>query len=195
MNAKTGKTYTTAVVLIPPEDVWEPIQKLRRVYDRHFDRWMPHLTLLYPFAERQEFPQVIPILATATAKVEPFRLRLARFDHFRHQRSCTIFLLPDPESHVINLHASLIEATPDYNDTTKYAGGFHPHLSIGQFQHQSVQQDEQRLQSEWTPIQFEVKQISVIYRAPETGERFVVSETLTLGSAKTYAVPALNKAK
>jgi len=50
MNVKTGKTYTTAVVLIPPEDVWEPIQKLRRVYDRHFDRWMPHLTLLYPFA-------------------------------------------------------------------------------------------------------------------------------------------------
>ena len=48
----TNKTHTTAVVLIPPEEVWEPIQALRRAHDRNFDRWMPHITLLYPFAER-----------------------------------------------------------------------------------------------------------------------------------------------
>ena len=68
-----NKTHTTAVVLIPPEEVWEPIQGLRRVYDRNFDRWMPHITLLYPFAEREDFSHVTPILETVAAQIKPFQ--------------------------------------------------------------------------------------------------------------------------
>ena len=44
-----NKTHTTAVVLIPPESVQPPIQAIRSVHDRNFLRWMPHITLLYPF--------------------------------------------------------------------------------------------------------------------------------------------------
>ena len=51
------KTHTTAAVLIPPEDVWGPIQAIRREHDRQFRRWMPHITLLYPFRPREQFPQ------------------------------------------------------------------------------------------------------------------------------------------
>ena len=40
-------THTTAVVVIPPDDAWPPIQALRQRYDRQFRRWMPHITLLY----------------------------------------------------------------------------------------------------------------------------------------------------
>jgi hypothetical protein len=40
------KTHKTAVVVIPPDDLWAPIQALREKYDRHFRRWMPHITLL-----------------------------------------------------------------------------------------------------------------------------------------------------
>ena len=75
----------------------------------------------------------------------------------------------------------VLKALPAYDDTAKHPGGFHPHLSIGQFQHQRVRDNQQQFQSEWTRIQFEVKEISFIYRAPETAERFVVAETFTLG--------------
>lgn len=177
----TNKTHTTAVVLIPPEEVWEPIQALRRVYDRNFDRWMPHITLLYPFAEREAFPQVTPILETVAAQIKPFQCHLSHFDHFRHRRSCTIFLRPVQEEPVIDLHVSLLKALPDYDDTSTYPGGFHPHLSIGQFQHQQVQRDQQKLQSDWTPLEFEVKEVCIISRTPETANRFVVEETLSLG--------------
>lgn len=176
-----NKTHTTAVVLIPPEEVWEPIQGLRRVYDRNFDRWMPHITLLYPFAEREDFSHVTPILETVAAQIKPFQCDLSQFDHFRHRRSCTIFLRPIPEESVIDLHASLLKALPDYDDTATYPGGFHPHLSIGQFRHQQVQRDQQKLQSNWTPLEFEVKTVFVINRTPETANRFVVVETLALG--------------
>ena len=181
MKSTTVKTYTTAIVLIPPDEVWEPIQKVRRVYDRNFHRWMPHITLLYPFAEREDFPKVVSALTATTASLDTFQTQLSHFDHFRHRKSCTIFLRPEPEELVIDLHASLLKALPDYDDTAKHPGGFHPHLSIGQFQHRRVRDNQQQLQSEWTSIRFEVKEISFIYRAPETGERFVVAETFTLG--------------
>ena len=43
------KTHHTAVVAMPPPEVWEPIQAIRRQHDRNVHRWMPHITLLYPF--------------------------------------------------------------------------------------------------------------------------------------------------
>src|SRR5262249_27220192 len=53
-------THTTAVVVIPPADAWPPIQALRERYDRQFRRWMPHITLLYPFRPRAAWPAIIP---------------------------------------------------------------------------------------------------------------------------------------
>jgi RNA 2',3'-cyclic 3'-phosphodiesterase len=176
----TNKTYTTAVVLIPPEAVWKPIQEIRRIHDRNFRRWMPHITLLYPFAERVDFPNISPNLIDAAEQVKSFTLNLSQFDFFRHRRNCTIFLRPEPEDAVVNLHTNLVKALPEYDDTAKFPGGFHPHLSVGQFQHGKVRQDQQRLQSGWTPIRFEATEISLIYRAPETQDRFVVAETFAL---------------
>ena len=171
-----NKTHTTAVVLIPPETVQPSIQAVRRVHDRNFVRWMPHITLLYPFAERQHFAAITPALAKAAQQVSPFSIRLTRFDAFKHRKSCTMFLIPEPEDEIVQLHSVLLQHLPDYDDTARFAGGFHPHLSVGQFQHRSLQTEQQRLQTEWQPIQCELEAISLIYRSPETDDRFVVAE-------------------
>ncbi len=34
-----AKSYKTAVVAIPPDHQWWPIQRLRKQYDRHYRRW------------------------------------------------------------------------------------------------------------------------------------------------------------
>lgn len=39
-----AKTHRTAVVAMPPPEVWEPIQAIRRQHDRNVQRWMPHIT-------------------------------------------------------------------------------------------------------------------------------------------------------
>ena len=59
------KTPHTAVVLIPPESLWESIQAIRRVYDLHIFRWMPHVTLLFPFIPAERFAQAEPDLDAA----------------------------------------------------------------------------------------------------------------------------------
>lgn len=50
-----NKVYNTAVVIIPPENIWGSIQKIRKKYDRYIDRWMPHITMLYPFYPKVNF--------------------------------------------------------------------------------------------------------------------------------------------
>ena len=171
-----SKTHTTAVVLIPPETVQPPIQAIRRIHDRNFERWMPHITLLYPFAARRDFAEITLALAKAAQQVPPFSVELTRFDTFRHRRSCTMFLVPEPEDEIVRLHSVLLRHLPDYDDTAQFAGGFHPHLSIGQFQHRSLHTEQQHLQTEWQPIHCEIATLSLIYRSPETDNRFVVAE-------------------
>lgn len=130
-----SKTHTTAVVLIPSESVQPPIQAIRRIHDLNFLRWMPHITLLYPFAERPDFESVIPILTKTAQQVSSFSVAFARFDAFRHRKSCTLFLVPEPEDEIVRLHSTLIHHLPDYDDTARFTGDFHPHLSVGQFSH------------------------------------------------------------
>ena len=137
---------------------------------------MPHITLLYPFAERQDFAGIAPALTKAAQQMSSFSVELARFDAFKHRKSCTMFLIPEPEDEIVRLHSVLLQHLPDYDDTAQFAGGFHPHLSVGQFQHRSLQTEQQRLQTEWQPIQCELAHLSLIYRSPETEDRFVVAE-------------------
>jgi hypothetical protein len=87
-----------------------------------------------------------------------------------------MFLVPEPAAEIVRLHSALIQQLPDYDDTARFAGGFHPHLSVGQFQHRSLHTDQQQLQTEWQPIRYEIANLSLIYRSPETDDRFVVAE-------------------
>jgi 2'-5' RNA ligase len=91
------KTYQTAVVVIPPESCWEQIQIIRRQHDRQVRRWMPHITLLYPFRPRDQFDAVARELRTACVVIEPFEARLTELQEFRHgQDAYTLWLAPEP---------------------------------------------------------------------------------------------------
>lgn len=171
-----NKTHTTAVVLIPSEAIQPPIQAIRSVHDRNFERWMPHITLLYPFAPQPDFQDIVPSLAKVAQQITPFSVTLASFNAFRHKKSCTLFLVPEPKNEIVQLHSTLTKYLPDYDDTARFAGGFNPHLSVGQFQHQSLNEAQQRLQTKWIPIQYKVESLSLIYRSPETNDQFVVAE-------------------
>lgn len=137
---------------------------------------MPHITLLYPFAERRDFADVTTSLAKVAQQITSFSIELKRFDAFKHRRSCTMFLVPEPADDIVRLHDTLLKHLPDYDDTARFAGGFHPHLSVGQFQHRSLDSEQQRLHTEWQPVKCEMDAISLIYRSPETDDRFVVAE-------------------
>jgi RNA 2',3'-cyclic 3'-phosphodiesterase len=180
------KTHTTAVVLIPPESVWEPIQAIRREHDRNVRRWMPHITLLYPFAPQAAFAKLLPNLAAACAGIVAFTVTLASFDVFTHGRGgATLFLVPAPASRLLALQDKLWQAAPAYDDTRRHSNGFTPHLSVGQARG-SAEADIVRgsLAESWQPIAFRAEAVQLIARGERLGDRFQVTHTLALGRSE-----------
>jgi 2'-5' RNA ligase len=181
------KTHQTAVVLIPPDDVWERIQAIRRQHDRQFRRWMPHVTLLYPFRPREQFGGLAGPLREATEQIEPFEVRLAEFRHFRHGRgSHTLWLAPEPSEAMVRLQAALQSAVPDCDDVAGHKAGFTPHLSVGQVRGaEALAKLQADLQAAWTrqgALSFVAGEVSLIWRDRPPDDAFRVDRTIALGT-------------
>jgi RNA 2',3'-cyclic 3'-phosphodiesterase len=178
------KTQATAVVLVPPLEDWPAIQAIRQQHDRNARRWMPHITLLYPFAPRHDFPALAPILQSACADVQPFAITLARFGVFGHgRRGATLFLAPEPAEPLIALQTQLWQALPAYDDTRRHRHGFTPHLSVGQARSEAEARTlGDTLATDWQPVTFTAAAVQLIWRGEVPDDIFRVAHTLALGS-------------
>ncbi|MFY0570459.1 RNA repair domain-containing protein [Archangium lansingense] len=78
----------SCLVLVPPEEVWAPIQALRAVHDSKFERWMPHVTLLFPFVPEDSFGEAEALITEALRNIEPFDVVLLGLRVFRTQQRC-----------------------------------------------------------------------------------------------------------
>lgn len=175
------KTHHAAVVAIPERAIWEPIQAIRRRYDRHYDRWMPHVTLLYPFWPREAFDRAEPAARAACAALPRFRSTLAQFRWFSHGRSrFTMWLAPEPAEPFARLQSALQAEFPDCDEVSRHGSGFVPHLSVGQAG--SRAELEARLaevRAGWQPLDFGVGSIALIFREGEGP--FAIDRSVDLG--------------
>jgi 2'-5' RNA ligase len=176
------KSYKTAVVAIPPDQLWGPIQRLRKQHDRQYRRWMPHITLLYPFRPVSAFEQVAPLLTQVCHSLEPFEVKLTRFDLLIHtRRKATIYLIPEPANALKVLQKALLEIVPDCDDVTRFAGGFTPHLSVGQIRNHEAHTLCDKLQATWQPIAFTLLHVYLIWRNDPPNDVFRIGPVLSLG--------------
>ena len=154
------KTHLSALVVIPPQELWEPIQAIRRLHDRHLRDWMPHVTLLYPFRPRESFEEAAASLAGLG--LAPFETSLSSFRFFRHYEwSHTVWLDPEPADAWKGLHAALVERFPDCHDAARYESGFTPHLSVGQSRTPELADNLQRA---WQPLSWKVGELALVAR-------------------------------
>jgi poly(A) polymerase len=100
MQGEVLKVVTSSIVIIPPEQTWGQIQDIRRLHDKSFERWMPHINLLYPFVPKVQFSSVVEKIQTVLKDIRPFTVRMQQFTHFEHRASTTVLL--DPEVIVSN---------------------------------------------------------------------------------------------
>jgi 2'-5' RNA ligase len=178
------KTHTTAVVLIPPPEICTPIQAIRQVHDRHVSRWMPHITLLYPFRPHHEFDSLAARFSAVCATIERFRLALTEVRYFRHRRdSYTLWLAPEPKEALVHLQALMEKVVPDCNDVSRRQGGFTPHLSVGQVRGgREMIELKETLQASWQPLAFTADEISLIWRGEPPDDVFRIGKTVRLGT-------------
>jgi 2'-5' RNA ligase len=179
------KTHETAVVIIPPDSVREPIQAIRRRYDRQIRRWMPHITMLYPFRPRSAFDAVAGELYEVCRDFRPFDIRLSRFHQFEHGRGrFTVWLAPEPADALRSLQAKLSAVVPDCNDVCRHRDGFTPHLSVGQVRGRATLRSlVASLSSAWPGdgVGFTVSAVSLIWRNSPPDDVFRVDRTVLIG--------------
>lgn len=143
-------THKAALAILPPSSIISPIEAVRRIHDRHFERWPPHINLLYPFLARETEgiqshlhaesndafspPSKDDIhlrIRRAVKSIKPFDVALSAdpagvFSHTK--RSKTVWLGPSTER-VQQLQAALQAEFAECNADQR---PFTPHLSVGQ---------------------------------------------------------------
>jgi 2'-5' RNA ligase len=178
-----GKTHKTALVIIPPAAAWPPIQAIRRVHDRQYRRWMPHITLIYPFRPMAEVTPLCETLTAVCNSVAPFVITLESFRFFEHSpRSCTIWLAPDPPEPLIQVQTEVWRLVPECSEVRDFLGGFTPHLSVGQAPgRKAALARVKEWQGLWSPLRVKVSEISLIARRDPPDDIFRVEAVIPLG--------------
>lgn len=181
-----NRTHTTALVIVPPESYWPPIQELRERFDPKVRRWMPHITLVYPFLPREAWDMELPALAAACRAIAPFSLTLGTVGVFTQRRgAAVIWLAPEPKAPLVALHAALFAAlssTPE-----RLASRLTPHLTIGRAANSREREAIERATREaWTPITFPVNEVALLWRNAPPDDVFRVGQRLPLGDRQLH---------
>lgn len=178
----TTKTHKTAIVIIPDDDLWLPIQSIRSNHDKSYRRWMPHITMIFPFRPREEFEKLAVQLRQACKLVQPFKIEFAEFRYFHHEANkYTIWLHPEPAEAIKKLQHSLWQELPDCTEVMRFASGFTPHLSVGQASEATVRQLLDSFQTSWQPISFVLRSVSIIWRNDPPDDIFRVDRVIEFG--------------
>ena len=177
-----NKVYTSACVIIPPREIWDSIQKIRHQYDCQIHRWMPHITLLYPFRPKTEFNDLEKGFIDLCSNIKQFEIFFRKFKYFRHtHQNYTIWLNPEPNDLIIQLQAHLLKIVPDCNDVNKHKNGFTPHLSVGQIKGKdNLNKISNKLQNSWIELKFTVDSVYFISRENNKQSKFKVFKKITL---------------
>lgn len=177
------QTYNTALVIIPPEEIWEPIQEIRREYDRKIRRWMPHITLLYPFLPVEQFSQVNEFLSQLVGTFRHMEVSLTDVRYFRlGNENYKLWLSVQPYRDVKIFYRTLVDAMEkEYMED--YEKDFVPHLSIGQARGpKKLSHICEKVRGIWKPVQFTITQVSLVSRDDPPNDIFHVDKQILLGT-------------
>jgi len=176
------KAFHTALCFIPPQSIWDPIQDIRRKLDKSFNRWPPHINLLFPFIPEQYFDEAAKLITEQLAHIEPFELTFDGVSCF--EKKTSVIWLSQNETAVEKMRevqsavASLFPYCDEKHDEN---GKFVPHLTIGQYSPKGLQKKLQELRTNWKSTTVQVGEICMIYR-PDQESSFSVIHRIPLGS-------------
>ena len=177
------KVFTTAVVIIPPVEIWAPIQQIRMQYDRQMNRWMPHVNLIYPFKPEGYFAELSHEFEKICGDISAFQVTFKEIKYFTHgKQRHTLWLAPEPSSLIKNLQKKIFSIVPDCDDLNKFRNGYTAHLSLGQIKGH-LNKILNHLQENWNPISFTLKKIAFISRENVKNSKFQVKKEICLKSA------------
>jgi 2'-5' RNA ligase len=168
-----------AICIIPPIDKLSYVQDIRSKYDRAFDRWMPHINLVFPFVESDKIDEVVNKLEPILSQIPTFAIKFKNFDAFKRKKDATFHLVPEAAEKKIEVIQQLINIIISNLDETR---NFHPHLTVGQCKKDELPLMLENLEKDFKEHQFIYlcDSIHIIERDDDTP--FQIKKTIKLKS-------------
>ena len=157
----TQKVFHTALVIIPPSELWLQIQNIRKIHDPAYDRWMPHINMLFPFIPPDEFEIFTEKMNEIFKDFDKFSVKFSGLGHFEHAKKAVLWADPISKNGEIKEIYKRIVKEVNFLD-----GGreFTPHMTLGQFDKYAIEKKKEDFSKEWKEIEFEVQEIHLIQR-------------------------------
>ena len=187
MGCISEMSVESALCIIPPQSTWNTIQSIRKHHDPGYYRWMPHINILFPFIDERHFGQISKYISNRIIQqnnIKSFDVHLNGFDIFDRTKKSqklnawimnnelkkednleTLFLRPSGSEchHTLQKLFKLLKK--DWKElANKHGGQFRPHLTVGNFKKNQINQYKQHFQSMWKPISFRCDAIYLISR-------------------------------
>jgi 2'-5' RNA ligase len=121
---------TTALTLVIPIEFQNEINDIRKLYDRAYPRWMPHINFLFPFVPESQFDDIINRLTPVLKSFGSFELELSELGHFKQGKNVTVHIKPKDSNRLRELFTLIRGTLPEI--PLKH-DEFNPHLTIAQF--------------------------------------------------------------
>lgn len=125
-------TCSALAILIEDASLNTHIDFIRRNSDKAFNRWMPHINLLFPFLPVEELLVAEEMLNKELEKVQSFEMNLQSISSFSQKGIHTVHLSPSEEDSekLHNLYLAVRRALPHFQPQRS---SFQGHLTIGQW--------------------------------------------------------------
>lgn len=129
---------TTALsILLVNEIELNFVNEIRSKYDKSFLRWMPHINLLFPFVNEEQFDKVINILQPILLNIDSFNINMNEIGYFSQGKDkITVHIKSSNDDKLQELYNIICLNLPQELKeliTAKHYHKFNPHLTIGQF--------------------------------------------------------------
>ncbi|GAM21649.1 hypothetical protein SAMD00019534_048240 [Acytostelium subglobosum LB1] len=179
------KDFKSAICIAPPIELCDQLQVWRSLYDSAYNRWMPHINLIFPFVTLEQFDNKFNELQTVIGKIPAFKLRFDDFSYFQHGKGkCVVWMKPttDRPNVIADIQAALESVLVGFNEqSSKSPNGFCPHMTVGQFGGKKATEEKiAGFRGVLRPIETDVTEIQMINRVGQDTP-FTVVKTLKLG--------------
>lgn len=155
---------TTALTLVIPNHFHDEINEIRKLYDRAYPRWMPHINFFFPFIDESKFGDVVSRLEPKLKEFGSFELELNELGCFKQGKNVTAHLKPKDFTRLAKLFEVIRNTCPEIQ--LKH-DQFAPHLTIAQFK--NMEKDEKMGElSKWLigkNFKFVVDDICILQRS------------------------------
>ncbi|KAK1254469.1 hypothetical protein MKX08_008464 [Trichoderma sp. CBMAI-0020] len=176
------ESHDTALCLIPPPHLWDPVNSLRSLNDEKFTKWPPHVTLVYPFVK----PEALSDAAEALSGLDlmpdgdDISMNLEEAEVFSHRRRSTVFIRPKSgqEQRRLSELRGRIYRFLGWPKGREYQ----PHLTVAQSEdahaawHQFLLEKAQLI----TPLAWNTHQLAILVRDPVSPNKMTASRPMRL---------------